>query len=122
MGRAFQPGRLRGYFNDLTGKTLWKGETDSEGIPVSLLADGRKIQFVTTIAQKALGHYDLWLLSQEQDRCELREFLRLCEWLIGRQDERGGWDVWSVLGPSLPSRYSAMTQGQLLSIDRKSVV
>lgn len=115
MGRAFQSGQLRGYFNDLTGKTLWKGETDNDGIPISLLADGRRIQFATTIAQKALGHYDLWILSQEQDRRELLEFL-LCEWLIGRQDERGGWDVWSVLEPSLPSKYSAMTQGQLLSI------
>lgn len=33
VGKAFYPGEIKGYFNDLKGKTSWKGEVDSEGIP-----------------------------------------------------------------------------------------
>lgn len=63
LGRVFEPGRLRGYFNDLTGKTLWPGPTDDKGIPVNLTEDGRRVYFATTIAQKALGHWDRWVMA-----------------------------------------------------------
>jgi len=113
LGKAFRPSELYGYFNDLTGKTQWIGLTDEEGVPVNILADGRRVYFATTIAQKALGHWDEWLLNQkEEDR---KEFLKLCYWLLSKQDNYGGWPIWSELGLSLSSAYSAMTQGEGIS-------
>jgi len=113
LGQAFRPGELAGYFNDLTAKTHWAGHTDDEGIPVNILADGRRVYFATTVVQKALGHWDKWLLTR--DDTDREEFLRLCRWLLDKQDNNGGWSIWSELGLSLASPYSAMTQGEGVS-------
>lgn len=113
LGKAFRPGELAGYFNDLTKKTRWVGSVDKEGIPVNILADGRRVYFPTTIVQKALGHWDEWLLTN--DRAHKEEFTKLCRWLLARQDEQGGWPIWQNLGLPTPSPYSAMTQGECIS-------
>jgi hypothetical protein len=113
LGKGFRPEELAGYFNDLTAKTHWTGYTDEEGIPVNILADGRRVYFATTVVQKALGHWDKWLLTRNDEDKE--EFLRLCRWLLVRQDNNGGWPVWSELGLSVASPYSAMTQGECIS-------
>jgi len=114
MGQAFVPGELRGYFNDLAAKTRWSGKCDQQGIPLVKLADRRTACFATTIAQKALGHWD---------RCQLHgapldrdEFLKIAGWLLARQDARGGWPVWADLGLALCSPCNAMTQGQCISV------
>src|SRR5438270_1820977 len=36
-GRLFTPGLLKGYFNDLTGKTRWNGHSDHKNLPISKL-------------------------------------------------------------------------------------
>jgi len=113
VGKKFHPGELLGYFNDLTLKCQWRGNTDDEGVPVNMLQDGRKVYFVTTVVQKALGHWDKWLLSDSEK--ERNEFFKLCQWLLDRQDEKGGWPVWDALGVSCVSPYSAMTQGECVS-------
>lgn len=113
LGGVFRPGELAGYFNDLTVKTEWGGEVDEQGIPLIVLLDGRKLHFATTIVQKALGHWDQWLLTQDDE--DKNTFLHLCSWLVARQDGQGGWDVGALLGLSLPSPYSAMVQGQCIS-------
>jgi len=113
MGKSFLPNELAGYFNDLTAKTCWKGRSDNDGVPVNTLATGHRVYFVTTVVQKALGHWDQWLLNHEDIHKE--EFLKLCRWLLIRQDDQGGWQVWSDLGLSLSSPYSAMTQGECIS-------
>jgi len=114
LGRVFEPGRLRGYFNDLTGKALWPGPTDDKGIPVNLTEDGRRVYFATTIAQKALGHWDRWVMTQSPE--ERAQFLTLCDWLLENQDGLGGWPLWPQLGLNPPSPYSAMTQGEGVSV------
>jgi len=114
LGKAFEAGRLKGYFNDMTGKTEWTGRTDQDGIPNHLLSNGNLIYFPIFITQKALGHWDRWLLdNSEADR---EQFLLLTQWLVGRQDDRGGWDTWSPFETNVCSKYSAMTQGQALSV------
>ena len=114
LGKVFEPGKLSGYFNDLTGKTLWTGEADANGVPVNILSNGRKFQFPILITQKVLGHWDQWLIKKDdKDRLQ---FLTLCRWLVEHQDEKGGWDTWQAYrGPQYP-KYSAMTQGQALSV------
>ena len=114
LGKVFEPNKLSGYFNDLTGKILWTGEVDAEGVPVNTLSDGRKFQFPILITQKALGHWDRWLMKKDDK--DKQQFLILCNWLLEHQDESGGWDTWqSFLGPQY-AKYSAMTQGQALSV------
>ncbi len=113
LGRAFVPGRLEGYFNDLTMKTEWRGPTDEKGIPLNLREDGNTVYFTTTVVQKALGHWDKWLLSH--DAKEKEAFLMICNWLVKNQDKLGGWPLWPQVRLSLPSPYSAMTQGESVS-------
>lgn len=113
LGMLFRPGELAGYFNDLTTKTSWSGLVDDQGIPVNILADGRRVYFAKTIAQKALGHWDKWLLTH--NAADREAFLMLCRWLLAWQDARGGWPVLSELGLSAQSPYSAMTQGECIS-------
>lgn len=113
IGKAFRPDKLHGYFNDLTKKTNWRGESDQSGIPICILLDGRRIPFVTTIVQKALGHWDRWILNCTVS--DKMEFLKLTRWLQAHQDEHGGWPIWSELNIASASRYSAMTQGECVS-------
>lgn len=113
IGMAFDPERLHGYFNDLTGKAQWKGSLDADGIPVNRLADGTSCHFTTTIVQKALGHFDRHILTG--DMHEKAEFLNICKWLDDHQDVRGGWDVSSLLRLPGDLKYSAMPQGEATS-------
>lgn len=114
LGKVFEPGELKGYFNDLTGKTQWTGEVDADGVPVNILSNGQKIQFPILITQKALGHWDRWLKKKEDE--DKSQFLTLCNWLVEHQDDKGGWDTWQTLRGQCYLRYSAMTQGQALSV------
>lgn len=115
IGRFFDRSSVRGYYNDLTGKADWRGETDGEGVPVNVLTDGARVYFPITIAQMALGLHDRWL---ETGRADARErFLSLAGWLERNQDERGGWNnPWARLRPSCVSGCSAMAQGQGISV------
>lgn len=114
LGKAFEPNKCLGYFNDLVSKATWIGETDSDGIPLNILLENRKkVYFATTIVQKALGHYDRWLLFNK--KYDFAEFIRLCKWLVKNQDTNGGWGVWENLGVKALTKYSAMTQGEGMS-------
>ena len=109
IGKCFVSGELKGYYNDLTGKISWNGPQDNAGVPLTQFSDGRKVYFPTTIAQKALGHYDIFLISK--DDAHLREFLNLCEWLVNNQDRKGGWSLQIYKEVT----YSAMSQGEAVS-------
>lgn len=113
MGRAFVADDLKGYFNDLTGKANWRGKLDKNGLPFNTLTNGKPVYFPVVLCQKALGHWDLWLLNQrEEDR---QQFLKIATWLQQTQDTMGGWDTWGPLGQPEQYRYSAMTQGEAVS-------
>jgi hypothetical protein len=113
LGKAFLPNKLNGYFNDMSAKTNWKGPTDEEGIPINQLLDGSTSYFPTTIVQKALGHHDRYILTR--DNKELDEFLNICDWLLKKQDEKGGWEVEKIMNLIGGLRYSAMPQGEAIS-------
>ncbi|OPY57171.1 MAG: hypothetical protein A4E55_01828 [Pelotomaculum sp. PtaU1.Bin035] len=113
-GRLFKPGYIYGYFNDLTAKTRWKGPVTESGCPLNQRDDGKFVLIPTTIAQKALGHYDIWLLNR--DRRSLDEFMILARWMRNYQDVQGGWPIWPALGLNCISDYSAMVQGEAISV------
>ncbi len=114
VGRRFAPGKLLGYFNDLTGKTNWNGKTDANGLPLSTLSNRRLIHFPILLCQKALGHWDLWLMQPAEEHRQ--SFLAIAAWLLETQDVNGGWDTWGPLGQPDQYQYSAMTQGEALSV------
>jgi hypothetical protein len=116
VGRYFVPGELEGYFNDLTAKTRWIGPVDQNGILLNRLDSGDYVYFPTAVFQKGLGHWDLWIASKQTSEHHRAAFLAVADWAVERQDPEGGWTSWSQLGLSRPSPYSAMTQGQALSI------
>lgn len=113
LGKQFVPGELGGYFNDLTLKVEWKGQVDEQGLPVNKF-EGKQLYFATTLFQKALGHWDQWLISEKEEH--RLEFLKVARWALHSQDEAGGWPLWSLLGLPYPSPYSAMTQGEGISV------
>lgn len=105
---------IKGYYNDLRLKAHWPGERDAQGIPISQTSEGKSLYFPTTIIQYGLGHYDLWLETHAEKHHE--EFLKVAEWLLIHQDEIGGWDVFSQLRSEATNKYSAMVQGQAISL------
>lgn len=115
LGKEFYPGKLAGYFNDLTRKVNWSGPVDRQGFPLNKVK-GNHVYFATTLFQKALGHWDIWLGSRLKDQYSQYQFLNLARWAVENQDEQGGWPIWPLLGLWYPSPYSAMTQGEGVSV------
>jgi heparosan-N-sulfate-glucuronate 5-epimerase len=113
VGSRFRPDRLEGYFGDYSAKTAWAGAVDGEGLPVNVLTTGARCVFPITRIQKGLGHWERFL---EGDAGHLDEVVRICDWLVRTQDDAGGWDTWSPLGLEGVAPYSALTQGQAVSL------
>lgn len=92
---------------------------DDEGIPLTNYRWGTHY-YPITIAQYALQHHALYVTKQELDSYNI--FIQMAEYLLGSQDENGGWPVTFdhvfykgrtelIKAPW----YSAMAQGQVLS-------
>lgn len=113
LGRVFIPGKLNGYFNDMTQKVIM-GETniDDDGIPFLEHSDGSHVQMPTMIFQYGLGAYDLWLL--EKEKIFLMKAVKCAEWGITHQLKNGAWNNFYYIYPNHP--YSAMTQGEGISL------
>jgi len=114
LGVFIDKEQLHGYYNDLRLKAKWTGERDEQGIPVSKTTLGKRIYFPTTIIQYGLGHYDLWLETHQESH--LQEVLKVAEWLLAHQDESGGWDVFGKIQVGALNNYSAITQGEAVSL------
>jgi len=113
VGKVFDVGKLCGYYNDLISKTNWKGRVDNKGIPL-VTVNNTVAYHPTLIVQKALGHYDRWLLKGRDK--DIKQFIMLCGWLVANQDKQGGWVLSEVVGfEDVPSKYSALTQGEAIS-------
>lgn len=116
VGKYFTPGELLGYYNDLSGKILWDGPVDSAGLPLNRTANGQRVRHPITLFNKALGHWDCWLGSERQDEKHRAVFLQLARWTLDSQDEYGGWECWKPLGLKRSNSYSAMAQGESMSV------
>ncbi|MGE5551272.1 MAG: D-glucuronyl C5-epimerase family protein [Bacteroidota bacterium] len=116
LGKRFTPGQLAGYFNDLSRKTHWNGPTDQDGLPLNKNLSNELFHFPTTIIQKALGHWDIWLQSNKKADSDLGLFKKSADWLVKSQDDNGGWPIWSIINLTYASKYSAMTQGEGISV------
>lgn len=100
------------YPNDLSSKLLSNGVIDSDGIRVNFTLNGDRFYFPIALAQRALAMYDRYLKTGT----DLTSFNKLVEWFINNQDENGGWDCWSISNKGTKVNYSAMAQGQVISV------
>jgi heparosan-N-sulfate-glucuronate 5-epimerase len=116
LGKHFVPGRLHGYYNDLTFKTDWRGPVDDRGLPLLRSPGGKLIHHPIVLLQKALGHWDSWLGSERHSPEHLISFLQIAGWALDTQDGDGGWETWSRLGIPNALPYSAMAQGEAMSV------
>jgi heparosan-N-sulfate-glucuronate 5-epimerase len=116
LGKAFVPDRLDGYFNDLTHKAVWEGPVDARGLPLNNVRSGPPMLFPTTVIQFGLGHWDRWHLSHHSEKQAFDEALKVAQWAAESQDERGGWSVGPAVALAGLSPYSAMTQGEAVSL------
>ena len=117
LGQHFVPGRLAGYYNDLSHKTEWQGSVDHAGLPLLRAPGGKRVHHPIVLFQKALGHWDSWLGSQERQSAQhWRSFLQIARWALDSQDGNGGWETWSRLGISGALPYSAMAQAEAISV------
>lgn len=116
LGKHFTPGRLAGYYNDLSVKTEWRGPVDHAGIPLTKAPGEKYVYFPIVVLQKALGHWETWLSSERQSTQQLASFIQIARWALDSQDENGGWVVWPPLGRKGAMPYSAMAQGEAMSV------
>jgi heparosan-N-sulfate-glucuronate 5-epimerase len=116
LGKYFVPGSLSGYYNDLTGKTESQYIVDHAGLPLERIPGGEHVYFPIPIMQKALGHWDRWLSSERRCAQHRTSFLHIAKWALDSQDDNGGWETWSHLRTKGVLPYSAMTQGEAISV------
>lgn len=110
VGKKYSIENISGYYNDLTGKVNDKVLYDNDKIPLNEIAGNKKVYFPITIFQFALGLWDLSLLG----RGDYDWFIKICNYIIGIQEENGSWDCFS------PIKYhhytvSSMGQGEAIS-------
>jgi len=116
LGKHFVPGRLSGYYNDLSGKIEWHGRVDQAGIPVIPAPGGKLDYHAIGVMQKALGHWDVWFASGMQSTYHWETFSQIARWALDFQDENGGWEIWPRFGKKGALPYSAMAQGEAISV------
>jgi len=66
----------------------WNVEFDNKGIPQTRYSHG-KYYNPSTISQYGLQHYSLYLINNDNQSKE--KFLRVANWFIENQDNKGGW-------------------------------
>lgn len=116
LGRRFTADGLEGYFNDLTLKADWKGETGALGEPLVRTDSEPRFAFAIVIFQWGLGGWDRWLLSDRTDAARRDTLMAAARWGVENLDARGGWPCWTGLKRPVTSPYSAMAQGEGLSV------
>lgn len=113
LGKEFQPGIIRGYFNNMTEKVTKEPELlYSKELPLIIEEKGRKVEFPVAIFQYGLGAYDLYLSTNED--IYYQKFIQCVEWAMQHQEDSGAWNNFSFYYPDHP--YGAMCQGEGASL------
>ena len=113
IGKCYSIDDIEGYYNDLTGKISGNTLLDENGIPVNIIEGNKKVYFPISIFQYALGLWDLYLMSKEDEY--KNHFLKICNWVLENQKEDGSWDCFSPIGYKKLT-VSSMGQGEAVSV------
>ena len=113
IGKSFVPGKISGYFNNLTEKVIKQPELlQSTELPLLLTENGESVQFPVAIFQYGLGAYDLYL--QTKNSKYYKKFSQSVQWAIQNQEDSGAWSNFYYVYPDNP--YGAMCQGEGASL------
>lgn len=112
IGTHFLPGKIAGYFNNMTEKVLKEPElVQTDTLPMNHAEQG-DVVFPVTIFQYALGCYDLYLQTKE-DKYR-NKFIQLADWAVDNQENNGAWNNFGFIYPDAP--YGSMCQGEAASV------
>lgn len=114
-GKVYQVEQIAGYYNDLTGKVSPNTLVDSNGVPICVIAGGKKVHFPIAIFQYALGCWDIALLDPNKSIEMLSKFERCADWALNNQRADGSWDTFGPVGSTKYS-VSSMAQGEGVSV------
>lgn len=113
LGKAFVPGKLEGYFNNMTQKvTMEPALLESDALPQLQTEQGETVYFPVAIFQYGIGAWDLYLQTGED--CYQKKFLQCADWALQKQEEIGAWNNFFFYYPDHP--YGAMCQGEGVSL------
>lgn len=112
-GKIFSKDELKGYYNDLTEKVIRFGYADDR-VPQTTVDTGDTIYFSIAIFQYGLASYDLYLLSDKEDKSMLSKAMSCGKWALDNQQDDGAWVTFAYENPEYP--YSAMAQGEAISL------
>ena len=115
-GPSFRPGELRDYYRDYSPKVHWSGAMDELQLPLVQEPGGTPFSHPVVLAQKALGHWSCWLKNLENREKHYASFLQLAQWLVRSQESQGSWDIPIMHKPVFTVPYSALVQGQAISV------
>lgn len=116
FGPCFQPGELQDYYRNYSTKVEWNGAIDASNFPLVQEPGGKPFLDPITLAQKALGHWSCWLYSQRREDSHRQAFLRLAHWFLVSQEPQGSWILPSMQKAIYLVPYSALAQGQAISV------
>lgn len=113
MGKCFVPGKLEGYFNNMTEKVTKDPETlEKKTIPMTTDEVAGVVYFPVAIFQYGLGAFDLYLMTKEEKY--ISQFWNCVEFAVGNQEESGAWNNFGFVYPEAP--YGSMCQGEGASL------
>ena len=98
----------------MTGKISDKVTLDDNGIPIVKTIAGVTAYFPIAIFQYALGLYDLYLETKDEDY--LNKFLNIADWSIDNIDSVGMWNCMGTLKDSKHLTQSSMCQSEGVSV------
>ena len=116
VGPGFQPGELQDYYRNYSTKAKWKGAVDRSNFPLVQEPGGTPFHDPLTLVQKALGHWSCWLATSRREEKHYKQFLSLAGWIVRNQETQGSWKLPSMEKPCYTAPYSALTQGQAISV------
>lgn len=113
VGKLFEPGVIKGYFNDLTAKVTKDPKTlKAMTIPITTDEHVGEVIFPIAIFQYGLGAYDLYL-STNEEKYKI-QFFNCVQWALDNQEAKGSWNNFGFIQPESP--YSSMCQGEGVSL------
>lgn len=112
-GKVYSKDEIKGYYNDLIEKITRFGRSDNE-IPHTIVDTGEEIEFPIAIFQYGLAAYDIYLLSEKQDKDAWAKVVSCAEWAVNNQQDDGAWVTFEYENPEYP--YSSMAQGEGISL------
>ncbi|WP_447968816.1 D-glucuronyl C5-epimerase family protein [Nitrospira sp. M1] len=116
IGENFDPRELQDYYRNYSSKVEWNGLVDQQQIPLVQEPNGTPFYHPILLAQKALGHWSCWLRSLKKEETHRELFLQLAQWFVVAQEVQGSWKLKSMEKAVYTVPYSALAQGQAISV------